>query len=193
MQINKTQMMVMAALFASASVQAQTAAPAAAPAAPDGALEFSGYVDASYNHLSRSNAFTSGTANRVFDLKENGVALQQIGLTAAMQPKQGFGGLVNVTLGRDADVINAYRLGFGKNNKFDVTQAFLQYATGPWTVIGGKYVTLAGAEVIKSSANPNFSRSILFGYHPIHAHRSSRHLRRGRYAESDRGREQRMG
>ena len=181
MQIKKTQMMVMAALFASASVQAQTAAPAAAPAAPDGALEFSGYVDASYNHLSRSNAFTSGTANRVFDLKEKGLALQQVGLTAAMQPKQGFGGLVNVTLGRDADVINAYRLGFGKNNKFDVTQAFLQYATGPWTVIGGKYVTLAGAEVIKSPANPNFSRSILFGYAIPFTHTGVR----GTYAVDD--------
>jgi len=84
--------------------------------------------------------------------------------TLAMQPKQGFGGLLNVTGGRDADVINAYGLGLGKRNKIDLTQAFLQYATGPLTVIGGKFVTMAGAEVIKSPANPNFSRSILFGY-----------------------------
>lgn len=169
MQIKKNQMIVLAAMFASASMHAQTAAPAA-PAAPDGALEFSGYVDASYNHLSRSNAFTSGTANRVFDLEQNGLALQQVGLTLAMQPKQGFGGLVNVTVGRDADVINSYGLGLGKKNKIDLTQAFVQYATGPWTVIGGKYVTLAGAEVIKSPANPNFSRSILFGYAIPFAH-----------------------
>jgi hypothetical protein len=37
-------------------------------------------------------------------------------------------------------------------------------------VIGGKYVTLSGAEVIKSPANLNFSRSILFGYAIPFAH-----------------------
>lgn len=166
MSIKKNQMIVLGALFAGASIHAQTSEPHAqtAPEAASGGLEFSGYVDASYNHLSKSNAFTSGTANRVFDLKQNGMALQQIGLTVAKQPKEGLGGLVNVTIGRDADVINAYGLGLGKKNKVDLTQAFAQYATGPWTVIGGKFVTMAGAEVIKSGANPNFSRSILFGY-----------------------------
>ena len=183
MLIKKNQMMVLAAMFASASIHAQTTPPAdpAAPPAPDGALEFSGYVDASYNHLSKSNLFTSGTANRVFDLKQNGVALQQIGLTLAKQPKEGLGGLINLTLGRDADVINAYGLGLGKGNKIDLTQAFVQYATGPWTVIGGKYVTLAGAEVIKSPANPNFSHSILFGYAIPFTHTGVR----GTYAVDD--------
>lgn len=126
--------------------------------------EFSGYVDASYNRLSQSKAFTSGTASRVFDLKEKGAALQQLALTLAKQPKEGLGGLLNVTGGQDADVINAFGLGLGKKDKVDLTQAFVQYATGPWTIIGGKFVTMAGAEVIKSPANPNFSRSILFGY-----------------------------
>ena len=172
MEIKKKQMIVLAAVFASASIYAQPSEPHAqtAPEGAGGELEFSGYVDASYNHLSQSNAFTSGTANRVFDLKQNGLALQQVGLTLAKQPKEGLGGLVNLTLGRDADVINSYGLGLGKKNKFDLTQAFVQYATGPVTVIGGKFVTMAGAEVIKSPANPNFSRSILFGYAIPFAH-----------------------
>ena len=129
-----------------------------------GSVEFSGYLDISYNHLSQSNVFTSGTASRVFDLERNGFAVRQLAFTLAKQPKEGLGGLLNLTAGKDADIINAYGLGFGKNNKIDLTQAFLQYASGSITVIGGKFVTLAGAEVIKSPANSNFSRSILFGY-----------------------------
>lgn len=147
-----------------------------------GIFDVSGYVDASYSHLSRSALFTSGTPNRVFDIERSGFALRQAAVTFAYQPKQGLGGLVNLTAGKDADVIAAYKTdpsnGKGCNvvtglnadgtscnrDRFDVTQAFLQYASGPFTVAAGKYVTYAGAEVIQSTANPNFSRSILFGY-----------------------------
>ena len=45
-----------------------------------------------------------------------------------------------------------------------MTQAYVQYATGSWTFIGGKFVTLAGAETINPTTDTNFSRSILFGY-----------------------------
>ena len=47
---------------------------------------------------------------------------------------------------------------------FDVTQAYLGYTGGPFTLIAGKFATLAGAEVIEDPANANISRSILFGY-----------------------------
>jgi hypothetical protein len=50
---------------------------------------------------------------------------------------------------------------------FDVTQAYMQYATGPLTVIAGKFTTLQGTEVIASTGNTNFSRSILFGAVPF--------------------------
>ena len=148
-----------AALLAGTAAMAQTKAPE-----PATAVEFSGYLDASYNRLSESNMFTSGVANRVFDVEERGAAIRQLAGTVAYQPKQGLGGLVNVTLGKDADVIHAFGAGAGKTNQIDLTQAFGQYAMGPFTVIGGKYVTLAGAEVINSPSNANFSRSILFGY-----------------------------
>lgn len=46
----------------------------------------------------------------------------------------------------------------------DVTQVFVYYGAGPLSLIAGKFVTSAGAEVIKSRDDPNFSRSILFGY-----------------------------
>jgi hypothetical protein len=50
---------------------------------------------------------------------------------------------------------------------FDITQAYLQYAGGPLTVIAGKFTTLHGTEVIASTGNTNISRSILFGAVPF--------------------------
>ena len=162
MKLNAKSALILSTLLVGTAF-AQT--PGHAPAAEaESGWEFSGYVDASYNRLSQSKAFTSGTASRVFDLEEKGAALQQLAVTLSKQPKEGLGGVLNVTGGQDAVVINAFGLGLGKKDKVDLTQAFVQYATGPWTVIGGKFVTMAGAEVIKSPANPNFSRSILFGY-----------------------------
>jgi hypothetical protein len=179
----------LAAAFAGSVAQAQVISAVDAPAsvpthiAPpeDGGMQFSGYLDASYNYLSESSKFTGGTSSRVFDLERNAGAIRQLAVTLAAQPKQGLGGLLNLTAGKDADIIGAYGLGAGKKNKFDVTQAFVQYATGPFTVIGGKFVTMAGAEVINSTANNNFSRSILFGYAIPFTHTGAR----GTYAASD--------
>ncbi len=181
---------ILAALFASAlAVPGLAAAQLPAPPAEAkdeglkvGIFDVSGYVDASINHLSRRNVFTSGVPNRVFDIERSGVALRQFAGTFAYQPKEGLGGLVNLTVGKDADVIAPYKTSPQKGNlcnvvtnidangnrcdrdRFDVTQAFLQYAKGSWTIIAGKFVTSAGAEVINTPTNTNFSRSILFGY-----------------------------
>ena len=143
--------------------------PPAKPAMPtlDQVLEASGvslagYIDTAYSHLSGAGLFTSGAPNRVFDTEPNSFNLHQAAITVAKQPKEGFGGFVNLTAGRDAKVIHAFDT--NTESQFDVTQAFAQYATGPLTVIAGKYVTLAGAEVIASPSDVNYSRSILFGY-----------------------------
>src|SRR6267143_5187742 len=143
----------------------------ATPAAPPGpslkdvlttsGIDIHGYVDVAYSYLSGTGIFTSGVADRVFDTEPNSFNVHQAALTVDYLPKEGFGGLVNLTAGRDARVIAS--AGESTSN-FDVTQAFVQYATGPLTVIGGKYVTLAGAEVINSTLDTNYSRSILFGY-----------------------------
>jgi hypothetical protein len=126
-------------------------------------LTMTGWLDASYSHLSGEGTFTSGAANRVFDTQPSGFAIQQAAINIGYQPKEGFGGFVTLTAGNDADVIASYDA-VGKTSKFDVTQAYVQYAGSNYTIIAGKYVTLAGAEVIASPSNPNFSRSILFGY-----------------------------
>lgn len=120
----------------------------------------SGYIDASYDYLNSDGVFTSGVPSRVFDGTDAFIFHQAAG-TLAYLPSEGFGGLVNLTLGHDASLIHS--LG-GDTGNFDATQAYLQYATGNWTVIGGKFVTASGAEVINSTTNFNASRSILFGY-----------------------------
>lgn len=124
-------------------------------------ISINGYIDTSYTYLSGSGTFTSGTANRVFDTERRGFNLHMLDLTISALPPVGFGGLVNLSGGSDAKVITPAGT---TNDEFDVTQAYVHYASGPWMAIAGKYVTASGAEVIKSPANLNFSRSILFGY-----------------------------
>jgi len=121
-------------------------------------VTLNGYIDAGYEY---SNKIPS---DRVFDTNRNSFDLHQVDLTVDKQPKEGFGGLVNFTAGSDAQVIHSAPV---EDSKFDVTQAYLQYATGALTVIGGKFTTLAGTEVIASPSNNNISRSILFGAVPF--------------------------
>ncbi len=134
----------------------------AAQTAPTDPIQFSGYLDVSYNRIDGQSSFTNGVPARVFDLQQESTRWQQLAFFLTDQPKEGWGGIVNVTTGHDADVIPAFKTGTGK--LFDLTQAFVQYAKGPYTGTFGKFVTLAGEEVIDSRADWNFSRSILFGY-----------------------------
>jgi hypothetical protein len=135
----------------------------------------SGYIDAGYSVLKNGAGGPVGSTSvntRVFDTQQNSFALNQLGLTLAKQPKEGFGGLVNVTVGRDAQVIHSFPESFnagapGTTSMFDITQAYAQYAGGPLTVIAGKFTTLSGTEVIASTGNTNISRSILFGSVPF--------------------------
>jgi len=147
------------------------AADAPAPAAPTlssvldaSGVSVSGDIDTSYSTLSGNGKFSSGTNDRVFDYAHNSFTVQGVDLTVAKQPAEGFGGLVDVTLGKDASTIASYGTATAPFQTYDLTQAFVQYASGATTVIAGKFATLAGQEVIKASGNTNFSRSILFGY-----------------------------
>jgi hypothetical protein len=154
-----------ATLLATASAAALAADPPAAKSKFDELLDstgltVSGYVAASYY---ASNGYPSNVHQ--FDWKHNSFQLDQAGFAVAYQPKEGFGALVDVIAGEDARVLHFAE--DGNDNSFDVRQAFLQYATGPLTVYAGKFVTLAGAEVINPALNTNFSRSLLFFEQPL--------------------------
>jgi hypothetical protein len=130
-------------------------------------LNYSGYIDGSYNYLVRSNHFTSGNYDRVYDLDQNGFTLQQAALTLALQPATGFGALANVILGRDANElaplgIQAQSVFHSENLGFTPIQAYLQYAVGKFTFMAGQFLTLVGEEQINPTQDTNFSRSVLF-------------------------------
>jgi hypothetical protein len=168
------------ALFAAPVVAFAQAKPPAAPTLDKifeaSGITESGYIDAGYSYANRNIEGTGATTTapagvntRVFDGQNNSFALHQVGLTLAKQPKEGFGGLVNVTIGHDAQVIHSFPESIGgvASSMFDITQAYAQYASGSLTVIGGKFTTLAGTEVIASPSNNNVSRSMLFGAVPF--------------------------
>jgi len=130
-------------------------------------LNVSGYIDAGYSYANK-NVGTGGFTDRVFDSQNNSFALHQFGLQVAKQPSRGFGGVVNITAGTDAQVIHAFpETTAAGASLFDITQAYGQYASGSLTLMAGKFVTLAGNEAIWSPSNNNFSRSILFGAIPF--------------------------
>src|SRR2546430_13921882 len=130
-------------------------------------ISVSGYIDAGFTYAKNGAGFT----DRVFDGQQNSFALNQFGLTVAKQPKEGFGGLVNITVGRDAQVIHSFPeanpVAPGSTSMFDITQAFAQYAGGPLTLIAGKFVNLSDRKSVASTGNTNISPSILFGAIPF--------------------------
>ena len=148
----------------------------AEPAAPPpifsiGGFDLTGHFDVGYTSLTGSGKFVGGVNDRVFDFKRNQASFHALDLQLAKTPDEGSGGVIDVTIGKDADTIAAYGMiskdrgpANGANHYFDVTQAYFHFGAAPLTIIAGKYVTLAGAEVIKSAADTNYSRSILFGY-----------------------------
>ena len=149
----------------STAAMADDAKPAA-PTAPSlgdvltaSGITESGYVAASYYHSNGYSTFHQ------FDIEHDTFQLDQAALTLSYQPKTGFGAVVNVAAGEDMRILHAAE--DGNDNTFDVVQGFVQYAGGPLTVIAGKFVTLAGAEVIAPTGNTNFSRSFLFYAEPL--------------------------
>src|ERR1700704_3920666 len=117
------------ALFAAPATVLAQAKPAPVPTL-DKVLEasgisVSGYIDAGYTHLDKSAGFNT----RVFDGQSSSFGLNQLGLTVAKQPKEGFGGLVNLTVGRDAQFIHSFPETntavppANSTSMFDITQA----------------------------------------------------------------------
>ncbi|MDQ2858180.1 MAG: porin [Candidatus Eremiobacteraeota bacterium] len=90
--------------------------------------------------------------NNAFDLQNANLQLTLNGSVVSAKFEGSFG--------TDADVIASNgqpRAGL------NLTQSYLQFAQGPFTMLFGKFSTLAGAEVIEAPGNSNYSRSYLFG------------------------------
>jgi hypothetical protein len=135
-----------------------TTAPSLSDILAGSGITASGYVAASYYGSSGYNTFHE------FDTQHDTFQLDQAGLMVAYQPRQGFGALVDLIAGEDARVLN--NLQSGSSGEFAVRQAYLQYVTGPVTLIGGTFTTLAGEEYGNPTQNTNFSRSLLYFSEP---------------------------
>jgi hypothetical protein len=139
--------------------------PTATP--PPRLLQVSGFADAGYTAASKASAVdTSGGSTiggRVFDTLNQQVQFHAFNLQAAYNGP--IGGKIEVNFGDDANVINSYpKNTYAPGTAIDITQAYVSGTSGQFTGIVGKFETLAGAEVIESPSDLNFSRSILFGY-----------------------------
>lgn len=132
-------------------------------------ITFNAYSEGSYNYLLRKNNFTSGRYDRTFDLQQNGYTYQQGGMTAAMQPEQGFGFILNPVFGRDASQLAMYGWNpyFGSQTLQMVPEEVVgQYAIHHFVFMVGNFVSLAGYEFYDPTQDSNFSRSILAQYEP---------------------------
>jgi len=124
-------------------------------------LTLTGYVDGTFA------AQKDDTTKQSYDT----FALQQAAFTLSMLPKSGFGALVNVVAGQNPYSATGFAstpAGIGATStNFYLLQGFVQYATGNWLIQGGKFATLAGAEVVAPPLNTNTTRSILFAFEPV--------------------------
>lgn len=148
---------------------AQDAQPEAAPGTPATTgiaditgitgITATGYLSASYYYSSADSTYHE------FDTAHDTVQIDQAAITVAYQPKEGFGALVNLMAGEDARFINENEN--GTHGLFNITQAYLQYATGPLTLSGGRFLTLAGTESENPTLDTNFSRGLVYYSEPI--------------------------
>lgn len=129
-------------------------------AAPE--VEVNGLLDVYAGYNFNNPPASSGNQNvvRAFDLRSASleVSLLQVNLKAKAEP---VGFTVTLTAGKTADVVH-YSQGEDRFKLFQ--QAYLTTTVGNWTVDVGKFVTALGAEVIESSSNDNYSRSLPFFY-----------------------------
>lgn len=138
--------------------QAIAAGPTLSDVLGNSGITVGGTVDASYD-WSPNDA----VLGRAFDTEHDAFSLHQVNLTASKAFEGGFGGTLNVLAGDDASITT----GDGSGDEFDVVQGFVSYTAGNFTTMGGRFVTLAGMEVINSSGNINASRSALFFLQPL--------------------------
>ncbi len=157
-----------AAAAAPAAAMVPAAAPAAAPAPTGlagllGPTTLSGFVDVYYGYNSNQPASRT-TAFRNFDINSGQFGLNMIELVADKAPDAAasrVGYHVALGFGQAMNAVNYNELGFDQYLK----EGYLEYLApvGKGLQINvGKFVTPAGAEVIETKDNWDYSRGLLF-------------------------------
>ena len=162
-----TAALIAASAFGQAPAPAPAPAPAAAPAPPPwsvGGIDFSGLVDGYYTwNANHPASGTNGLYN--FDTAANQFSLNMAKLTMSHSADP-IGFQVDFGFGHAFDMINGIDNN-GLRTK-NIEQAYVSWKPkgkdSGFQMDFGKFVTSAGAEVIESNANWNYSRSLLFSW-----------------------------
>jgi len=151
-----------------ATAQAPAPAPAAAPAAAPppwsvGPIDFSGLIDGYYT-FNFNHPGTGENDLYNFNKKANQFSLNmaKLSMSHSVDP---VGFQVDFGFGKAFDMINGGEPALGTKN---IEQAFVSWKPkgkdSGFQMDFGKFVTSAGAEVIESHLNWNYSRSVLFAW-----------------------------
>jgi hypothetical protein len=166
-----------APVAAATAAPAATDAPAAAPIVPPtpptwsvGPMDISGFIDGYYSYnTNRPTDAANGQMNDLYNFndKTDMFNLSAAKLTLNHDPDP-IGAHVDFIYGRTNDLINAVPANSSSADQLNyIEQAFLSLkpikAKG-FELDFGKFVTSAGAEVIESKDNWNYSRSLLFSW-----------------------------
>lgn len=133
-------------------------------AAATPAVTVNGMVDGYYAYnFTNSGVFTTSNAPGAYYFYNNmannfALGLAEVKLTAT----QGQGSAHLVLADQPAGLISGLT-----NPGIDVLQAYASWNPSQWTISAGRFVSWMGYEVIESSSNWNYSRSLLFGYVPF--------------------------
>jgi len=138
-------------------------------------INVSGFIDTQWNNNFRQPKSNTNTG-RVFDTTSGSFAVNAVEIDiekAATEPGQA-GFRVDIMHGNDANVVNGD--GSDATSSVDLQQAYVQYIAplsmfegnsvlpSSVNIKAGRFVTLAGLEVIEAPQNWNISRSAMFGF-----------------------------
>lgn len=142
---------------------AQTPAPAPAKSWSIGSVNFSGLFDGYYSlNFNHPASRTNGLRN--FDVDANQFSLNMAKITMEQTPEP-LGFRLDFGFGRAFEIVHATEK--APDIFRNIEQAFISYkpaAAKGLQVDFGKFVTSAGAEVIETNSNWNYSRSLLFSW-----------------------------
>lgn len=156
---------------------APVVAPAAAPMPDNKGIDMGGFIDVQWNNNFRQPAGVTGTNSlRIFDTDDGSFTVNAAEIWFGKEAKEAgeAGFRIDVLMGEDADVVNGD--GSSDTSKIDLQQAYVEYIAplgffegssilpDSVKITAGRFVTLAGLEVIESPDNWNISRSIAFGF-----------------------------
>jgi putative OmpL-like beta-barrel porin-2 len=137
-----------------------------------GPVTLSGFGDVYYSY-DNNHPFNNMAGLRFFEAPTNGFNFNMAEVILDKAPDatsadSRIGYHVSAGYGQAAKIVNGSdNTGFGDGSNFFVKEAYASYLAPVGkglTITVGKFVTNAGAEVIESNANWNYSRSLLFYY-----------------------------